>query len=181
MEIKKIVDNLVIYDPQFSSSADAFVSDTACGGVVSDSVSVSTMDEMKSAFDKFSQVGFVEFLIHGTPGMFHFANGCAMVGHYLNTLCTNLQFLRKDARILFDNCSIGDGNSGDAFLDSIGSGLLKGKGGTVGATTVTNWTFKYSSKVFMKPLSFGRLKVRRYDASGNLVGSQTVDRHGILR
>ncbi len=175
------VDNLCFYDPEFKNFAEAFRKDSNNSGGTSTIHEVKTMDDLKDAFSKYAQVKFLEVVLHGSPGMFHFANGMAMVGSYLNTLCANNVFLNKDARILFDNCSIGEGTQGDNFMDSIGAGMLKGKGGTIGATTVTNWAYLTLGTVFMKPLSFGRLKVKRYDESGTQIGSQTVDRHGIKR
>jgi len=62
-----------------------------------------------------------------------------------------------------------------------GAGVLKGKGGTVGATTVTNPGFLYISNLFMNPFAEGRLKVKRYDASGKLIGSQSVNRYGTVK
>lgn len=181
MEIQQFVDNLCIYDPEFEAFADTFKSESDAAGGNTTTCAVSCMDDLKAAFSKYVNVKFVEFCLHGTPGMFHFASGTAMVGSYVNTLCTNPNFLAKDARVLFDNCSIGNGEQGDKFMDSIGSGLLMGKGGTVGATTVTNIGFMYITNVFMNPLADGRLKVKRYDASGKLVGSRSVDKYGVNR
>lgn len=178
MESHIYVDNLFIYDPEFKSYAKGFRNASGATSVVHE---VKTMDDLGNALNKYVQVKFVEFMLHGSPGMISFANNVVMVGSHLNTLCTNPLFLQKDARILFDNCSIGQGTQGDAFMDSIGAGVLKGKGGTVGATTVKNWGYSFFGKIFMEPLSFGRLKVKRYDVSGKEVGSQTVDRHGIKR
>lgn len=175
------VDNLCIYDPEFKGIADQFISDSQGSGGTGTTHAVSTMDDLRIAVNKYVQVKFLEVILHGSPGMINFANKAAMVGSYINTLCTNPSFLATDARILFDNCSIGEGSQGDAFMDSIGSGLLRGKGGTVGATTATNWAYNNLGLVFMQPLSFGRLKVKRYDASGKQVGSRSVDRHGIER
>ena len=170
------VDILYIYDPEFESDAKSFKDEYPNSAVCP----VKTMDELKECFNQYIQVKFLEMDFHGTPGIFYFANGMAMMGSYLNTLCLNPLFLQKNARILFNGCRVGDGPQGDAFMDSLGSGILKGKGGTVGATTATNISFGFG-KVYMKPLSFGRLKVRRYDESGHLVGSQNVDRHGFQR
>ena len=174
------VDNLCVYDPDFKSSAENFSSESNQSGGSSAIHEVKTMDDLRDALNNYSQIKFLEFILHGSPGTIHFANGGAMVGSYLNTLCMNPQFLQKNARILFDNCNIGEGTQGDTFMDSIGAGLFRGKGGTVGATTVTNWAYRFGG-VYMQPLSFGRLKVKRYDESGNQIGSQTVDRHGIKR
>lgn len=116
MELKQAVDNLCIYDPEFKAFANSFASSSETGGGNTAICPVSTMQCLTDAFNKYVNVTFVEFIIHGTPGMFYLANGTAMMGSYLNALCTNPWFLRKDARVLFENCSIGDGAMGDAFM-----------------------------------------------------------------
>jgi hypothetical protein len=181
MEAKIFVDNLCFYDPEFKSFAENFRKESNKTGGTSTIHEIKTMDDLRDAFNKYSQAKFLEVSLHGSPGMIHFANGGAMVGSYLNNLCVNPSFLQKNARILFDSCSIGEGSQGDSFMDSIGAGILKGKGGTVGATTVTNWAYLHFGAAYMEPLSFGRLKVKRYDESGTQISSQTVDRHGIKR
>jgi len=180
MELRKAVDNLCIYDPEFDYIAERFVSDV---GTNSEKHSVRTMDDLKDALNSYFSVKFLEVCLHGSPGMIYLNDKTAVVGSYINKLVTNANFLQKESRILFDSCSIGAGDPGENFLDSLGSGLLMGKGGIAGATTVDNVVsplFSWTS-VYMKPLSFGRLKVYRYDVMGNRIGERTVDRHGLQR
>jgi hypothetical protein len=180
MGLNQAVDNLCIYTPDFQHYADKFLAETDGSKSVH---KVETMEELKTALTSYNAVKFLEICLHGTPGMVHLTDGTAIVGSYLNKMATNQLFLQKNARILFDNCSIGAGDAGDKFMDSIGAGMLKDKGGFVGATTVENEYRPLLSflGIHMKPLSFGRLKVRRYDETGKLIASETVDRHGIKR
>ena len=57
-----------------------------------------------------------------------------------------------------------------------------GKGGIIGASTVTNYVFmpksSFSMGAFLAPFSGGTLKVRQYDVSGNRIGSRSVNRYG---
>ena len=180
MALSKSVDNLCIYDVEFSFMAERFISELGEGSATHQ---VKTMNDLKAALNDYNAVKFLEVCLHGTPGMLYLNDKTAMVGSYINQLALNQLFLQKGARILFDSCAIGEGKRGDEFMDSIGTGMLKGKGGIVGATTVDNVVFPLFpwTGVYMKPLSFGRLKVKRYDESGKQVGEQTVDRHGIRR
>lgn len=69
-------------------------------------------------------------------------------------------------------------------LSDIGQFLLSGKGGTVGATTVTNFILRlgpWSTESFMLPFPSGRLKVTRYSSDGKEVGAMNLDRNGIRR
>ena len=179
MSLNTTVDNLCVYDIEFQYLADRFVNELGSNSAVHP---VKTMDDLKAALNNYNGVKFLEICLHGTPGMLYLNNQTALVGAYLNTLAVNPLFLQKNARVLFDSCSIGEGTTGDKFMNTLGTGLLKGRGGFIGATTVTNTAFPLLpwTGVYMKPLSFGRLKIRKYDTDGNLIGSQTVDRHGII-
>jgi hypothetical protein len=70
-------------------------------------------------------------------------------------------------------------------MDELGMQMFIGKGGIIGASTVKNFCLlpksRFCTEMYMKPLSFGRLKVRRYDESGNRIAERVVDRHGIGR
>ena len=180
MQLSKAVDNLCLFDPEFKFFADRFLAEL---GSSADIFEVKTMDDLKTALSSYTGVKFLEVVLHGTPGMLYMGN-MAMMGSYLATLAkTNRGLLQKNARILFDSCSIGKGESGDKFMDELGTGLLQGKGGIIGATTVDNWVFPLLpwTGAYMKPLSFGRLKVKKYDENGQLVASEQTDRHHIKR
>lgn len=180
MQLAKEVDNLCLYDPEFKHLADRFLAEF---GGSSDTYEVKTMDDLRAALNSYRKVKFLEIVLHGSPGTLYMGK-MVMAGSYMATLAkTNANLLQKNARILFDSCSIGKGESGDKFMNELGAGLLKGKGGIIGATTVDNWSFPLFSwtGTYMGPLSFGRLKVKQYDVEGKINGSQQVDRHGIER
>ena len=179
--MKTAVDNLYLYDPQFEAGAKRFVSEV---GGSSATRPVTSAADVGACIRDFTMVKFLVFDTHGSPGKLWFANGRSFEGIDFITFAQNGQFLKKDARVLFLGCNVGEGKEGDTFLSDIGQFLLKGKGGTVGATTVPNVTFQlgpFSSEAYMAPLSFGRLKVKRYSETGAEVGSSTVDRHGFAR
>ena len=59
------------------------------------------------------------------------------------------------------------------------------QGGIIGGSTAKTHNYfprgSFVTEMYIAPLSFGRLKVRRYDESGSQVGERVVDRHGISR
>ena len=116
------VDNLLIYDADFQFFADRFTSET---GSNSATHAVTNMADLTNALNNYNAVKFLEIALHGAPGKIFLKNKTEIVGTYLNKMATNLNFLQKNARILFDNCSIGSGDYGDRFMDSIGAGMLK--------------------------------------------------------
>lgn len=179
MGLTKTVDNLCVFDPEFSGYAETFVSDL---GGNSDTMAVSRMDDLKAAIAGFTNVKYLEVCLHGSPGMIYFANGGAMVGHYLGTLTQTTNFLQREARVLFASCDIGKGETGDEFMAKLAKSMLVGKGGTIGASTVSNFVLfprtRFATGAFMELLSFGRLKIRSYDTSGKQIGERIVDRHG---
>ena len=182
MELRKAVDNLCIYDPEFQGYADKFVAETGGSSAIQ---AVGSRDELIAAVQAYTNVRFLEICLHGTPGMIQFANDGAMRGANLGTMIQNTVFLQKNARVLFDSCNIGEGETGDIFMDELGMQMFKGKGGIIGAATVMNLHLlpksRFCTDMYMKPLSFGRLKVRKYDENGSRIAERVVDRHGISR
>ena len=181
MKLRTAVDNLYLYDPQFEPAANRFVREVG-GSSATHAINswADVMDVMKS----YSLVKFLVFDTHGKPGTVSLPDSSNVDGVDFMLLPANPAFLRNQARILFLGCNIGEGSAGDRFIDEAGQYLLKGKGGIVGAATVATMVFQFgpfASESYIVPLSFGRLKVKRYDASGAQVGSRTVDRHGIRR
>ncbi|MEZ5344420.1 MAG: hypothetical protein R2681_02595 [Pyrinomonadaceae bacterium] len=180
--MRKAIDNLLLYDVEFRGCAEQFAAETNGN---SETYAVNSMKDLEKAIDSFSNVKFLEIMLHGKPGMIDFADGGSMLGSYFGKMVNGKPFVQNDLRILFNSCNIGEGERGDKFMDELGKSLLMGKGGTIGATTVKNIVLLpesgFATGVFMKPLSFGRLKVVRYDTAGNRTVSRTVDRHGIIR
>lgn len=181
MELQQAVDNLYLYDPQFEPAANEFL------GTVGGSTAlhaVRSRKDLESAIKSFVLVKYLVFDTHGLPGAVCFSDGTQFEG--LDFMVTSLpqQFLRSEAHVLFLGCNIGEGRVGDKFLDETGKYLLRGKGGTVGATTVTNMVFQigmFASESYMDPFSWGLLKVRRYDKTGVRLGSRSVNRYGWVR
>jgi len=182
MNLRTAVDNLCIYDPEFQAYADKFIGEMGGSSAIQ---AVGSRDELIAAIGSYTSVKFLEVCLHGTPGMIHFADNCAMRGQSFGTLTQNTLFLQKNARVLFDSCNIAEGEVGSIFLDDLGMTMFKGKGGILGATTVTNGHLlpksRFATDMYMAPLSFGRLIVRRYDQNGQPVGQRVTDRHGIER
>lgn len=179
MHLRIAVDNLCLYDPEFSGYAEAFEADL--GGSTT-SFAIQNIDDLKTAIDKFTNVKFLDVSLHGSPGMIHFANQGAMVGTYFGKLTTGTNFLNKNARILFESCNIAGGTQGDQFMDDLAKTMLAGKGGFIGASTVKNIVFfprkSFAMGAFLSAFSGGVLKVRRYDIHGNRIGSLNVNRYG---
>lgn len=175
------VDNLYLYDPQFEAGAKSFVGDL---GGSSASYPIPTVNALENALNKHVAVKFLVFDTHGEPGRITLPDDSKLEGLDFMMLAKNGAFLKRNSRVLFYGCNVGEGKPGDLFLSEVGAYLLRGKGGTVGATTSMNMSFSlgsFSTETYMVPLSFGRLKVKRYDDKGNEVGSLKVDRHGFRR
>ena len=176
--LKQAVDNLYLFDPDFASGATSFLSSV---GGSSASCQINCKDDLKAALDSYVGVKFLVFDTHGEAGKIALADSNRVEGLDFMLYMKNPAFLKQGAQILFYGCSIGAGQPGDMFIDEVGFYMLRGKGGIVGATTVTNLSFQigsWSSESFMNPLGRGRLKVKRFDMSGKPVGSRTVDRWG---
>ncbi len=178
--MREAVDNLCIYDPEFENYAQRFADDLGGSSAI---CKVGTIAELKSAFESFVMVKFLDIVIHGkTAGVLELADHTVVMASYLGRLAMNTPFLQKNARVLFSSCGIGAGSSGDRFLDEIGRSMFIGKGGIVGASTVDNTVILPKSRnfaqTFLKPFSDGRLIVRRYNESGENVGEASTDRHG---
>lgn len=179
MELRKAVDNLCLYDPEFQSYADKFVGEMGGSSAI---FAVGSRDELIEAVNAYTGVRFLEICLHGLPGMIIFANESGMRGQNLGAMTRGTLFLQKNARILFDSCNIGEGERGDRFMDELGQQMFQGKGGIIGASTVKNIQLlpksRFCTAIYMKPFTDGLLKVRRYDENGNRVAERTVDSHG---
>lgn len=184
MNLRKAVDNLLIYDPAFVGYANKFVGQAGGSSAIAP---VKSMDDLKTVIDSFTNIKFLEIALHGSPGMIHFANKGAMLGAFLGNLTQGRPFIQKDVRILFDSCNIGEGAAGDNFMDALAKLMLIGKGGIIGASTVKNIVWRSdqpsASDVYLniENLSdiFGaKLKVRRYDVNGSLINQLSVNRFG---
>lgn len=181
MNLSKAVDNLFLYTPEFKDDVERFLRDS---GGSSDVFEINTKDDLKTVVSSYRLVKFLEIDTHGAPGAIQLGNKSVINPTLIADLAAmNPNFLQKNARILFDGCNVGEGAFGDRLMDELGAKLLKGKGGIIGATTVSNVSFSRSSwtGIYMEPFSFGRLKVKKYDVSGKPDGSMQVDRHGIRR
>src|SRR5256885_1380104 len=181
MELRKAVDNLYLYDPQFEPAASKFVGEV--GGSTA-TQAVTRWDDVKAAMAGHVLVKFLVFDTHGRPGAVCLRDGTQIEGIDLMVVSAYPQFLRSEVRVLFLGCNIGEGSLGDQFIGDVGKYFLRGKGGIVGATTVPNIVLQlgpFASESYMQPFSSGRLKVKRYDRTGAPIGSREVDRYGAAR
>ena len=100
-----------------------------------------------------------------------------MLGYYLGNLTTKAGTLRNEARVLFLSCDIAKGDEGDVFMNKLAQTMLVGKGGIIGASTVSNWVL-FPRTPFASGAHLGRggtLKVRRYDKNGNQIGERLAN------
>lgn len=182
MELRKAVDNLCLYDPEFQAYAEKFVAETGGSSAIR---AVGSRDDLTEAINAYTNVRFLEICLHGQPGMLIFADKGGMIGQNLGAMTQNTPFLQKNARVLFDSCRIGEGETGDLFMDELGRRMFRGKGGIIGASTVNNILLlpksRFCTGIYMDPVSSGLLKVRRYDESGNRVAESAVDSGGRRR
>lgn len=141
MKLNISVDNLLIFDPEFQFMADRFVREIGSNSAVH---SVGSVKGLIEGLNKYNGVKFLEICFHGKPGRFFLKNDIEIAfGAFLEKHAKNPLFLSKGARILFDSCSVGAGDIGDRFMDSVAKNLLKGKGGFIGASTVPNAGFPF--------------------------------------
>ena len=174
MPEQKAVEYLMIYDPTFWKDAEVFC-DHFGGNAVGEPVS-----DLKGLFEvpkKYAMVRHFELDFHGSPGMLYMHDKSASTASYFGSLVQASNMLCRDARVLFYGCNVAGGDDGDNCLDSIGKKMVSGTGGTLGASTVMNLGY---GEVIMNPLAFidGRLKVRRYNESGDRIGGENVDMFG---
>jgi len=179
--MRTAVDNLYLYDPQFEAGAKSFLSSV---GGSSTTYAIPSFAALTNALNSFTNVKLVIFDTHGAPGRMWLPDGTNVEGLDFMMINKNAVFLANDARLLFYGCNIAEGKAGDTFLSEVAQNMLYGKGGTVGGTTVSNISFQigsFSTEAYMMPLSFGRLKVKRYSKQAAEIGALTIDRHGFRR
>jgi len=174
MELRKAVDNLNLYDPQFET--EAIRTGEAMGGSTANHA-ITSLPDIKNATKAYTNVKFLMFNTHGVPGGIVLPNGLAYSMEFID-MNDVPNLLSKDARILFLGCNVGQDEVGDKFMDKAGGYLLKGKGGFIGATTVANFTLGWlvPEATMWGLTNSARLKVRKYDVSGQLILSREVSR-----
>ena len=174
MPEQKAIENLLFYDPDFESYAVGFREDHSSSGITHP---VSTPDELIKAVEDYALVKNVELALHGSPGNIWFNGGGQMVASCFGTITSKANMLASDARVLFLGCNIAEGTAGDTFLSEVGLKMFSGIGGTVGGTTVANLAIHGGR---MNPFRFfdAKLKVRRFDGSGKMIGGQDVSYWG---
>jgi len=180
--MKQAVDTLYLYDPQFESGARAFRDDAGGDCAIHP---VSCLDTLRGALAAHAMVRFLVFDTHGVPGKLSLADHGHVDGmdfSMLRLLPNDL--LRPRARVLFYGCNLGEGSEGDTFLDEFGLAAFRGKGGTAGAGTVSNFSLSFGSHgtagVWMdlgNPFA-ARLKVVRFDEAGHRAEAMSVNRWG---
>jgi hypothetical protein len=180
--MRTAIDTLYLHDPQFTSNAEAFRDDV--GGTCAIHP-VSCLETLRAALAQYVQVKFLVLDTHGRPGALSMADGGTIDGmdfQFLHLLPPDL--LKKQARVLFYGCNLGAGPEGDRFLDEFGLAAFRGKGGTAGASTVSNFSILLgrfgSANAWMDLASpvAARLKVVRYNEAGHRMAGMSVNRWG---
>ena len=171
---QKAVEYLMIYDPSFSKDAEVFLDEFGLNAVADP---VTCLSELFDIPKKYAMVRYLEVNFHGSPGMIYMPDKAVSMASYFGSLLSASNMLCRDARVLFTGCNVAGGSNSDSLLDDIGKKMFTGTGGTLGATTTLNLGY---GQTIMNPLAFidGRLKVRRYDANGDRIGSENVDSWG---
>ena len=180
MDLQTWMDNLLIYDPSdfmINRGAKAFPEEAPAFNAAE---GVSDFPGALNAIRKYCHLTCLIFETHGAPGYVHFPRGGidAWNAHLFGSVRSSLA---ADARILFEGCSVGEGDAGTKFLLEVGSNLLFGKGGIVGATTCSNFgspleLLSLLDSVRMPP--WGKLRIMQFDKSGSLI--KEVDKEGAL-
>jgi hypothetical protein len=180
MDLKTWMDNLLIYDADdfmINRGAKAFPEDAPAFNAAE---GVSDFAGALNAIRKYCHLRCLIFETHGAPGYVHFPKGGIDAGN-AHRFASVRSSLDTDARILFEGCSVGQGDAGTKFLLEIGSKLLLGKGGIVGATTCSNFgspleLLSLIDSVRMPP--WGNLRIMQFDKNGSLI--KEVDKQGAL-
>ena len=169
------IEHLMIYDPQFSADAEAFVDQFGLSAAVD---LVSNIKDLLEIPKKYVMVRYLEINFHGSPGMIWLHDKNVCVASYFGSLVQASNMLCRGARVFFLGCNIAGGVNGDATLDDIGKKMFTGAGGILGGSTVS--TMGYGSFLKLSPFSVtdGLLKVRRYDENGDRIGSENIDMFG---
>lgn len=161
---------LMLYDPEFKAGAMKFATEDKLLNVI---YPVGKLAELVLAMDTFKDVEELLINIHGGPGRLQLADGTYVsAGNLAYMAKKNPDLLAKNARILFQGCSVGAGASGDLFLDDVAKGFLIGKGGIIGAATVDTTDYVLGPIVIADRLPlWGDLKVYQYDDLGKRVAT----------
>lgn len=180
--MKKAVDNLYLYDPQFEAGARAYKEEVGGDTAIHP---VSCLDTLRAALASYAMVRSLVFDTHGVPGRIALADHGHVDGMDFGMLrLLPPDLLRPNARVLFYGCKLGQGEEGDTFLDEFGLAAFRGKGGTAGASTVSNFALSLgrfgSAGAWMdlRNAFAARLKVVRYDESGHRAQAMSVNRWG---
>lgn len=176
MSLPTSVEKLMFFDPEFEKYASTFLAEH---GSAAKTHTIKTTEDLIEAVKQYSQVRYLEVVMHGSPGMIWFNSGGQMVASYLGTIINQSKMLAPEARVLFLGCNVAEGTAGDDFLSNVGRSMFSGTGGTVGGTDVTNVILGGKS-TRMNPLRFfdAKLKVRRFDANGKMVAGEDVSYWG---
>ncbi len=159
----------MLYDPAFSAGATKFAAEDSRNVIYP----VGKFAELLLAVDKFNGVEELFINTHGGPGKLKLADGTSVTAGSLALMAKkNPDFVAKDARILFQGCSVGEGATGDMFMDDVAKAFLMGKGGIVGAATAGTTDYVLGPIVIEDRLPrWGDLKVYRYDAAATRVAA----------
>jgi hypothetical protein len=174
MPLRTMVDTLYLYVPEFAGGAGATV--RSIGGSIAKRA-IGTRAELEESLNQFVGVRFLMIDTHGSPGRIYLADNSSYDGMDLGMLPRSPLLLQPDVRVLFFGCSVGEGPPGDRFLDDVGRSFLVGKGGYVGAATVTvmiGQASSFATDSFLQPFSGGAVKVSRYDRNGRRLGALTA-------
>jgi hypothetical protein len=169
--LRSWIKTLLIYDTSdfvIRHGAEAFLEEAPPSNAKE---GVSDFEGALRAMSKYCQVESLIFETHGAPGYVHFPKGGI-------TWANACQFrsatsaLQTGARVLFEGCSVGAGEVGRNFLIAVGSNLLLGKGGFVGATDSKNIgspleTFSLLNAVRMPP--WGNLRIIQFGLDGSVI------------
>jgi len=174
--IKSWVKRLLIYDPSdlmIRLGAEAFPKQ-APGFNAKEGVD--DFATALTAIGKYSHVEFLIFETHGRPGYVYFPKG-GIDADNANGFRSVSQALEADARVLFEGCNVGEGEKGRKFMLAVGSSLLFGKGGFVGATNAYNLgslleLLSIGDHVRLMP--WGKLQIMQFDKNGSLIQEQEV-------
>jgi hypothetical protein len=160
------VQELIIYDSNDSGLTTLAKDLESGGGGTIKAEPVAKGEDVVRVIGAPSNLKQITFYTHGVPGLI-------MVGKVAVTAlafkdASPSLFAAGEGRVLFAGCSVGKGDRGRDFLVSSGGYLLRGHGGEVGASTVTNVAGRFGVFDIRIPLG-GTLRMFRLDSLGNVL------------
>jgi len=176
MELRKWVQELMIYSPDAASKLEAEVAkSSAAGAWTLDIEQADSIVDVNIALKRYVHLKRVTFCTHGFSGGVYLEGGSITKGT-LSMLAVPRDLFRGEGQLLFMGCETARDGTGRDFLIEAGRKFFAGTGGVVGGATVSvaGWpsgsVLPYLTPHWDSLPERGNLILFRLDAQGKVIG-----------